>query len=136
MERAQDENQKPCRPRGAARPAGSPGGGVGRARGGECRRLAFLAIAEGSSARLGARHSRSTHRTAGGRALPDARAPEGKGSFSASRVKGNWDLFLQRVGGKNATLLTPDTASDESQPAFSPGGDRIAFRSNRERAGI
>src|ERR1044072_8685062 len=64
------------------------------------------------------------------------RAPDGKSFVYASRVKGNWDLFLQRVGGKNATLLTPDTASDETQPAFSPGGDRIAFRSNRERAGI
>lgn len=63
-------------------------------------------------------------------------APDGKSFVYASRVKGNSDLFLQRVGGKNATLLTPDTASDESQPAFSPGGDRIAFRSTREPAGI
>ena len=63
-------------------------------------------------------------------------APDGKSFVYASRDKGNWDLFLQRVGGKNATLLTPDTPSDESQPAFSPGGDRIAFRSTREPAGI
>jgi Tol biopolymer transport system component/predicted Ser/Thr protein kinase len=63
-------------------------------------------------------------------------APDGESFVYASRVKGNWDLFLQRVGGKNATRLTPDTPTDESQPAFSPGGDRIAFRSTREPAGI
>ena len=63
-------------------------------------------------------------------------APDGKNFVYASRVGGNWDLFLQRVGGRNATPLTPDTPSDESQPAFSPSGDRIAFRSNREPAGI
>ena len=63
-------------------------------------------------------------------------APDGKSFVYASRANGNWDLFLQRVGGSNATLLTPDTASDESQPAFSLGGDRIAFRSSREPAGI
>jgi eukaryotic-like serine/threonine-protein kinase len=63
-------------------------------------------------------------------------APDGKSFVYASRDKGNWNLFLQRVGGKNATLLTPDTPSDESQPAFSTGGDRIAFRSTREPAGI
>ncbi len=49
---------------------------------------------------------------------------------------GTTDLFEQRVGGKNATPLTPNTPSDESEPAFSPNGERIAFRSNREPAGI
>ena len=63
-------------------------------------------------------------------------APDGKSFVYASRAGGNWDLFLQRVGGKNASLLTPDTTSDEIQPAFSPGGERIAFRSTREPAGI
>jgi serine/threonine protein kinase/WD40 repeat protein len=63
-------------------------------------------------------------------------APDGKSFVYASRVNGNWDLLLQRVGGKNATTLTPDTPSNESQPAFSPGGDRIAFRSSREPPGI
>ena len=63
-------------------------------------------------------------------------APDGKSFVYSGRVEGNWDIFLQRVGGRNATLLTPNTPSDESQPAFSPGGDRIAFRSDREPAGI
>jgi len=65
-----------------------------------------------------------------------ALAPDGQNFVYASRVEGNWDLFLQRVGGRNPRPLTPNTPSDESQPAFSPSGDRIAFRSNREPAGI
>jgi serine/threonine protein kinase/Tol biopolymer transport system component len=63
-------------------------------------------------------------------------APDGSSFVYASRAGGNWDLFLQRVGGKNATPLTPGTPSNETQPAFSPNGDRIAFRSSREPAGI
>ena len=63
-------------------------------------------------------------------------APDGQNFVYASRVDGNWDLFSQRVGGRNARPLTPNTPSDESEPAYSPSGDRIAFRSNREPAGI
>jgi Tol biopolymer transport system component/predicted Ser/Thr protein kinase len=63
-------------------------------------------------------------------------APDGNSFVYASRTGESWDLFLQRVGGKNATPLTPDTPSNEVQPAFSRSGDRIAFRSTREPAGI
>jgi eukaryotic-like serine/threonine-protein kinase len=62
--------------------------------------------------------------------------PDGKSFIYASRRNGNFDLFEQRVGGKNATSLTPDSPSDESEPAFSPNGERIAFHSTREPAGI
>ena len=63
-------------------------------------------------------------------------APDGKSFVYASKQSGNFDLFVQRVGGKNATLLTPNTPSDEIAPAFSPNGERIAFRSTREPAGV
>jgi len=63
-------------------------------------------------------------------------APDGKSFVYASQANGNFDLFLQRVGGKNPTLLTRDSPASDSQPAFSPDGERIAFRSNREPAGI
>jgi Tol biopolymer transport system component len=63
-------------------------------------------------------------------------APDGKSFVFASMANGNFDLFLQRVGGKNATLLTKDSTSDDIQPSFSPDGERIAFRSYREPAGI
>jgi serine/threonine protein kinase len=63
-------------------------------------------------------------------------APDGKSFVFASQANGNFDLFLQRVGGKNPTLLTKDSAADDTQPAFSPDGERIAFRSERAPVGI
>jgi eukaryotic-like serine/threonine-protein kinase len=63
-------------------------------------------------------------------------APDGKNFVYASNQNGNFDLYSQRVGGKNATPLTPNTPSDEIEPVFSPNGERIAFRSTREPAGI
>ncbi|HSK75565.1 MAG TPA: protein kinase [Thermoanaerobaculia bacterium] len=49
---------------------------------------------------------------------------------------GNLDLWHQRVGGSNPRNLTADSAFDESQPAFSPDGQQIAFRSEREGGGL
>ena len=63
-------------------------------------------------------------------------APDGKSFVYSSKQSGNFDLFVQRVGGKNATPLTPNTPSDEISPVFSPNGERIAFRSTREPAGV
>ncbi len=63
-------------------------------------------------------------------------APDGKSFVYASNQDGNFDLFVQRVGGKNATPLTPNTPSNEIEPVFSPDGERIAFRSTREPAGV
>src|SRR5262249_25254945 len=63
-------------------------------------------------------------------------SPDGKSLVYASRAAGNWDIYSQRVGGKNPVNLTKDSASDDTQPAFSPDGERIAFRSERESGGI
>lgn len=63
-------------------------------------------------------------------------SPDGKSFVYASNQSGNFDLYLQRVGGKNLTNLTKDSSADETQPAFSPDGERIAFRSEREPRGI
>ncbi|HSF44213.1 MAG TPA: protein kinase [Thermoanaerobaculia bacterium] len=51
-------------------------------------------------------------------------------------VDGNFDLFLQRVAGGNPINLTADSPADDIQPAFSPDGQHIAFRSEREGGGI
>jgi len=63
-------------------------------------------------------------------------SPEGKSVAYASRASGNWDIYLQRVGGRNPINLTKDSPADDTQPAFSPDGERIAFRSEREGGGI
>jgi len=63
-------------------------------------------------------------------------SPDGKSFVYASKQNGNYDLFLQRVGGKNPTNLTKDSPSDDSQPSFSPDGEHIVFRSEREPAGL
>jgi Tol biopolymer transport system component len=52
------------------------------------------------------------------------------------RRSGNWDIYLQRVGGKNPINLTEDCFNDDTQPAFSPDGEQIAFRSERKGGGI
>jgi serine/threonine protein kinase/Tol biopolymer transport system component len=48
----------------------------------------------------------------------------------------NLDIFLQRVGGSNPINLTADSPTDDSQPAYSPDGRQIAFRSERDGGGI
>jgi len=63
-------------------------------------------------------------------------AADGKSFVYASPTAGNWDIYVQRVGGKNPINLTKDSRADDTQPVFSPDGERIAFRSEREGGGI
>ncbi len=50
--------------------------------------------------------------------------------FASTRHSVQPDLYIKSVGGVAVTQLTSDPASD-IQPAFSPGGKRVAFASNR-----
>ncbi len=52
------------------------------------------------------------------------------------QAAGNRDIYLQSVGGQNPINLTKDSPEDDDQPAFSPDGERIAFRSSRQGGGI
>ncbi len=45
-------------------------------------------------------------------------------------------ILLQRVGGGNPIDLTKDSKDDVGEPSFSPDGQSIAFRSEREGGGI
>ena len=65
-----------------------------------------------------------------------ASCPTVNRSWYPSAASGNLDLYLQRVEGRNTTNLTADSSADDTQPAFSPDGTRIAFRSERGGGGI
>ncbi|HEY2432370.1 MAG TPA: protein kinase [Vicinamibacterales bacterium] len=66
---------------------------------------------------------------------PDV-SPDGRQVIYASAASGNLDLYLLRAGGGHAIDLTPNSPTADSQGAFSPDGERIAFRSDRDGGGI
>ena len=63
-------------------------------------------------------------------------SPDGKAFAYAASENGNLEIFSQRIGGKNRVNLTAGCLSDDTQPAFSPDGEYIAFRSERSPKGI
>ncbi len=63
-------------------------------------------------------------------------SPDGKDVVYAAEENGSFDIFVQRVGGKRRNNVTSDSKADDTQPAFSPTDDLIAFRSEREPRGI
>ena len=54
----------------------------------------------------------------------------------AVRVNGNWDIYGQRVGGRNATPIVNDPQRDEGGPAYSPDGASIAFHESDQDGGM
>ncbi|MGH9722233.1 MAG: protein kinase domain-containing protein, partial [Bryobacteraceae bacterium] len=63
-------------------------------------------------------------------------APAGGSVAYASKASGNWDIYVRLVGRDESTNLTKDSLEDDMQPAFSPDGKQIAFRSDREGGGV
>ncbi|MFI4944864.1 MAG: protein kinase, partial [Burkholderiales bacterium] len=61
--------------------------------------------------------------------------PGGESFVYVSGVSGSTDIYQQRVGGRNPVNLTADSPESDSEPAFSPDGERIAFRSERDGTG-
>ncbi|HEX8354713.1 MAG TPA: protein kinase [Pyrinomonadaceae bacterium] len=71
-----------------------------------------------------------------GQELHPSLSPDGKVLVYAGRPSDDWDIYWQRVGGRNPRNLTENSPADDTQPAFSPDGERIAFRSERDGGGI
>ena len=63
-------------------------------------------------------------------------APDGKSFAYVSTLSGNRDIYVQRVDGRTSVNITADAVEDDSEPAFSPDGSQIAFRSERSGGGI
>ena len=63
-------------------------------------------------------------------------SPDGSTVAYAMRVNGSWDIYSQRVGGRNATPIVNDPQRDEGAPTFSPDGSLIAFHVSNSLGGI
>jgi Tol biopolymer transport system component len=63
-------------------------------------------------------------------------SPDGKWLVYAGAGARGRQIYLQSVSGQNPLDLSKDPTVDDDQPAFSPDGEHIAFRSSREGGGI
>jgi Tol biopolymer transport system component len=62
--------------------------------------------------------------------------PDGKWVLYSGQETGNRDIYLLSTSGQNPINLTADSPAEDDEPAASPDGERIAFRSSREGGGI
>ncbi len=90
----------------------------------------FLRARLESVRRPAPRFTQLTHQA--GLELAPSLSPDGESFVFVS----GGDIFLQRISGRNAINLTRRCEQADSQPAFSPDGSMIAYRSECDGGGI
>ncbi len=122
-----------ARPRSWARPLAAAAGALALLAAG----FGLGRLGRGSEAPVTSAQASFTQLTfqAGDLSYPSV-SPEGQSFVFARDSDGDLDIHLQRVGGTNPINLTADSKADDSEPAFSPDGSQIAFRSARDGGGI
>ena len=63
-------------------------------------------------------------------------SPDGTLLAYTSRARGSWDIYVQRIGGRNPVLVAGDPERQESSPAFSPDGQHLAFHEEDADGGL
>jgi serine/threonine protein kinase/Tol biopolymer transport system component len=63
-------------------------------------------------------------------------SPDGSTVAYSTRVNGSWDIYSQRVGGRNASPVVAEPGRDERGAAFSPDGSLLAFHESDALGGI
>ncbi len=72
----------------------------------------------------------------GGEEIFPSLSPDGQFIVYASPAAGNWDIYLQKIGERQAINLTAQGRHLDLSPVFSPDGAKIAFVSSRDGHGI
>ncbi len=63
-------------------------------------------------------------------------SPDGRTLVYSGAASGNKDIYVMRIDGGRAIDITPNSPSDDEQPAFSHDGQQIVFRSSRDGGGL